>query len=45
MDILKMAIITASALVIFDYSPEIGEIIFAVNFNLKKMGSDAFSDN
>jgi hypothetical protein len=31
-----MAIITASALVIFDYSPETGEIILAVDFSLKE---------
>jgi hypothetical protein len=40
-----MAIITAFALVIFDYNSETGEIIFTVNFNLKKMRGDAFLDN
>jgi hypothetical protein len=31
-----MAIITVPALVIFDYSLEAGEIILAVDFNLKE---------
>jgi hypothetical protein len=40
-----MIIITASVFVIFDYNPEIGEIIFAVNSNLKKIKGDVFLDN
>jgi hypothetical protein len=39
MDALKMAITTASALVTLDYSPEAGEIILAVDFNLKGWGA------
>jgi hypothetical protein len=38
-DILKMVIITALALVILDYNPETEEIILAVNFNLKGWGA------
>jgi hypothetical protein len=34
-----MTITTAFALVIFDYNPEIGEIIFTVNSNLKEWGT------
>jgi hypothetical protein len=36
MNALKIAIITAPALVTFNYSPETGEIILAVDFSLKK---------
>jgi hypothetical protein len=35
MDAFKMTIITVLALVIFDYNLEAGEIILAVNSNLK----------
>jgi hypothetical protein len=35
MDIFKITIITALALVIFNYNPEIREIILAVNSSLK----------
>jgi hypothetical protein len=36
MNTLKMAIITALALVTLNYSPEIEKIILAVNSNLKR---------
>jgi hypothetical protein len=38
-NILKMAIITAPALVTLNYSPEAGEIILAVNSSLKRWGA------
>jgi hypothetical protein len=39
MDILKIAIITAPALIFIDYGPDGGEIIFTVDFSLGRWGA------